>query len=692
MIYLDFETHLAKPALQAPPPVCAQVLGVEVDTSDPWTIIRRGIALVHARSTQFADVVAVCFNGRVVAFNAAYECLVAMQYCGLVDVVLRAGSEERIYDPRVAEQLIWIAEGRPMVGHPLDLGAICARYRIEGINKENPWRLRYSELADTPPSEWPNDAIEYAIRDVEALPTLVASQNARAEKVGQDLAWLGRATTHALARDLISAHGLRTDPRVVAVYEAATQERIDRAGHVLRKNGLAWIDQSNALHRCESKMRKWVERQVDNNYPRTKSGPRLDKTSLELLDHPIAAAYSEVSQATTALSRVDDWRAATKTVAHPRFDMTENLRSRSARPQVQNRPTAGIDRECVAPGPGLVYLISDHSGLELDCHGQNLLELIGWSRLADARREGRDLHAIVGANVLGIEVEELQRRRKLGDIEAFHARQVGKRANFTFQGGGGAGRIAIVAWAQDRLRLHSDHATNVREWGRVKKAWLEAWPEHRGYFQLANAIARGDRRLRLWWNGVVRGRVGFCDAANGPFSARAACLTHDVLWRLQVATRDQRVADGALFGCRVENFVHDEYLLAVPHDEYLDQRAAAFQAIIVDTAREWLPDLEPRADVEAARRWGKRVRRVEYANGRLGVWEWHDLIDAIWRATGGEDATAQSRTVIQHLGDITTAKRKELDARLMAATNGWNQGLTLEQACAIAQAVRTEIE
>lgn len=77
------------------------------------------------------------------------------------------------------------------------------------------------------------------------------------------------------------------------------------------------------------------------------------------------------------------------------------------------------------------------------------LGAIGWPEMAQAFREGLDLHLLTGAGVYSTDYEELVRRFEAGDKEADLMRQVGKRLNFSIIYGGGVPTLIEQGVAKD---------------------------------------------------------------------------------------------------------------------------------------------------------------------------------------------------------------------------------------------------
>lgn len=476
-------------------------------------------------------------------------------------------------------------------------------------------------------------------------------------------------------------------------------------------------------------------------YPRTPSGkyPQLDAATAEVLDMPELRAwldygsainastrYSEVARTLCNLCRKAKKKSGntigicgacgSKVLAiHTRFDLAETGRSKSSGPNIQNRNRKGPDRETFAPTEG-IYLITDHEGLELTTLAQVCVTLGCGNKLAQALNSGLNGHLMVAARLLETSYEDVAARRD--DPEVKRAYQMAKPINFGFPGG--MGTATFCAWA---LQSYGQRFT-IKEARKYKALLLETWPEYRKYFRLiGNLTRKGHATIVQLFSNRVRGGCKYTDACNTFFQGLGADVTHDVLFELQRAcytkprknivwdvidlVREgevdvwkiaektgheiQQITRALLYGARVENYVHDEYLLAcgyrpvshgdLVYDPTLTARARAKEAIVCGVAQRWLPDMHPTAVAVAARRWSKSAREIRDEQGRLIVWETCDEIDDVVQALGASERarTDYGRAIAKH----ASAYSPGLDARLSSAVLGYRRPPPLEHALAI---------
>jgi hypothetical protein len=577
------------------------------------------------------------------------------------------------HDVQMRERLIDIARGMHAPHVKYNLGAVAERYRVVA-DKENPWRKRFAELEHVPIASWPTDALEYALGDVAAPAVIFEGQRARGQRLSDELGGDIFADEPARIRaawglHLDAAHGMYTDPAVVHVYHDDVETRQAKARHVLLREGLMYLDKKDGKYHKRTKIMRarvvglWHARGVQD-YPTTDSGkfPELSEEVADALADSILHAWVDWGTASSASGRLAEVVEGQTAPVHTTFDVAASGRSRSFDCNLQNRPTKGPDRECFAPRVVMprrggrpvrtVYLDTDHDGLELDTVAQCVRWIVGYSRLGESLVAKRDVHMEVGAGLMGISYDEARARRKGGDKLVDENRQTGKVANFSFAGGGGAERTAREAAVKYGVVLP------VERWKEVKRTWLGTYTEFAEYFRIASAATKsGCATIRQFISGRFRGGLIYTEWCNGWFQALGADLTADVLYELQRACYVERWHP--LYGCRTENYVHDQYLLAVPLDEHLDARAAAKQELVQGIAQRWLPDQRPTATPIACARWSKRAREVRDEAGRLHVWDYDPLIEAVWRV--GSSPEDKRGKIVEGLGPVGTAAGRVAD-------------------------------
>jgi DNA polymerase I-like protein with 3'-5' exonuclease and polymerase domains len=75
-----------------------------------------------------------------------------------------------------------------------------------------------------------------------------------------------------------------------------------------------------------------------------------------------------------------------------------------------------------------------------------------------------------------------------------------------------------------------------------------------------------------------------------------------------------------LYGSRVVNFVHDEFVLECP-EERAAEAAEELGRLAALGARPFLPDVKMEVEPLLCRRWNKRAKQKRGADGRLVPWE-----------------------------------------------------------------------
>lgn len=309
----------------------------------------------------------------------------------------------------------------------------------------------------------------------------------------------------------------------------------------------------------------------------------------------------------------------------------------------QNPPRKGDVRPCFTPRRGWVYVSTDADTIELRAHAQNLLEIVGWSRMAEAlvdqhANKGPDLHLRLAANLLGIDPYEALARFDDGDPEVDDARQFSKVPGFGFPGG--LGPPTLVAYAAGMLskKQHqkwfgTNPTDQLRSARRVRDVWFETWPENRPYFAHCSALVGGGRRgrMRQLMSNRIRDDATYTAICNGYFQGRVADGMKEALfilafecytgrcWPCQGRGRLDAFADcetcgktgrSVLHGSRPVMFLHDEPIVEHPDNDTLTARAHRQRDIVVAALTRWMPDIPCTSTAVAMRRWFKGSKPI----------------------------------------------------------------------------------
>jgi hypothetical protein len=597
----------------------------------------------------------------------------------LIFPVFDAFVQKRVCCTIVLQKLIDIAlgmrkfrrfEGR-IVKTGYHLAELIELYYKEQVAKADTWRLSYWLLRDIPLERWPESAKKYAIYDStlhlrlwEAQQRLIAA-NWKGELPNQ----FEQQRTNWILQ-LMGLWGIRAEKSRVDYFVKVCEEEIrkmhqrllyclhcgqpqkqhDVAACVKFENtGIFREDRKGKVVRTMSEIRRRVvESFARMQIPVPMTDPskkfpqgqvQTDKDTLEQTDDPYLHVLAE---SMTFAKHLGQWgpvlRAAQDRPVICRYEiLVETGRTACSGSEgqegtnIQNPPRKGDVRPAIVPRPGYVFCSTDADTIELRAHAQNLLEIVGWSKMAErlieqAKSKGPDLHEVLGANIVGIDAREFQQRRKSGDVEMAYARQFAKIPNFGFPGGLGAETFVGYAAGQlDREAFQKwfdvDRTRAVTKAKELREVWFETFPENRYYFEaVSKQIDRqkGYGTVRQLRSMRIRGGTRFTAASNGYFQGRVADAMKDILWRLGYECYTGRCSScqakgcdacngrgqSVLFGSRLSMFLHDEPILEHP-EASAAIRAERQRQIVVEVLSIWMSSIPCTSSAVLMRRWQK---------------------------------------------------------------------------------------
>jgi hypothetical protein len=332
------------------------------------------------------------------------------------------------------------------------------------------------------------------------------------------------------------------------------------------------------------------------DYPKTETGaPDLSREACENAQDAPLLRYSEYAALSSKVTK--EIPALDRPLIHAYYDaLVETGRTSCSGPNLQNLPRKGGFRECLIPRPGHVFVCADFSGFELATLAQVCLELCGHSKLAEALNAGLDPHCMIASDISGWEYARIFDTYKAGkehpDFErVYNWRQTGKVGNFGFPGGLGYARLVHFAWQSYKVHLTEGQARDL------KGVWAGRWIEMPDFFSKIDFAVETHHAIEQLYSGRVRGGVSYTDACNGMFQGLAADVAKDAGFQLSRACYV-----GELRGCRIVNFVHDEYVIEVP-EEGARSFANVIEALLVKAARPWLPGVKLGVEVTISRRY-----------------------------------------------------------------------------------------
>lgn len=159
---------------------------------------------------------------------------------------------------------------------------------------------------------------------------------------------------------------------------------------------------------------------------------------------------------------------------------------------------------------------------------------------------------------------------------------------------------------------------------RVREVWRERWFEWPLYFRrngrlVADAEEAGLRaQAEQLFSGRFRGGLGYADLNNTYFQALGADAAKAAGWRITRACYDW-TQGSPLYGSRIVNFVHDQFLVEVPI-ALGPACAAEVGRIMVDEAAPWFPNVPATVTPCLATCWSKDAVACYDEKGELTAW------------------------------------------------------------------------
>lgn len=335
--------------------------------------------------------------------------------------------------------------------------------------------------------------------------------------------------------------------------------------------------------------------------------------------------------------------------------MTDTARA-SFEGLIQLLPRQGGVRECFVARDGYWYCSVDYNAGELSTLGQVCLWTVGYSRIAEAINAGKDLHCVLGAQMLQISYEEMVARVKAKDPVAVAIRQASKAGNFGFGGLMGAPKFVMTQRKAKAFGAPGhEHGSMCRLAGletpdrpcgfekitrwydrdcapvcktcvefsaELKKTWLRTWEEMGEYFAWCKSIpgvSEGYGQIVSPGTGYVRGGLNAAQAANHSFQHLLAMTAKHALWLVCRECYTDR--NSPLYGSRPVVFAHDEIMIETPIPVAHEAGYRLRDIMVNDAAKSFVPDVTIGAEPAWARRWFKGMKLVLDANGRAQPWE-----------------------------------------------------------------------
>jgi len=618
----DTETHLFSNGCLAPPIVCLQ-----------WDDKKAREILVGEAIRPFIKKALIgCAKGRhtLVGQNTAYDMTVlAAAYPDLFPLIFAAYESGNVECTRLRERLIDIARGRTgpetrqRSYYSMDIIVKRRDLPIQ-VDKNNPWRLRYAELDGVPLTDWPPEAVAYAIEDPTATRLIYEDQHEDAMAIPYEDAQgrfcfdqeAARQAGFDFALRLMSCWGVRTNSgrieKLLRRTDAEIAEIVPQlvAAGIMRENG------KKNKKVIQAKIAAAFEKEGDPVPVTDAKNPQIktDKETIEVCNDPDLAKvvrhnYLTKLRSTYILKLIEGVNGT----IHANFHTlgADTGRTSSSDPNLQNQSKKGGIRECFVPRDGYVFVSADYDAQELRTLAQACLYLTGHSVLAQRFQADPDFdpHTDFAANLMNWDYKEALTRKEAGDEKINEVRDLAKAANFGFAGG-----MGIDTFVKD-CRKKGIFITKERA-KELKDAWFLQWPEMRKFFEHAKTSSELGMMRQLRSN-RIRGGVGFCDSANGEFQGLASEASKTAVFLVSRACYAE--PDNPMYGCRPVMLVHDEIAMEAPEGR-AHEAAMELQRLMVLAMTMWCPDVPARAKPIVSRCWSKKAKQV-WENGLLVPWD-----------------------------------------------------------------------
>ena len=677
-IVFDCETSLIRSGLITPRLVCTSVLsnhrphlpqhkygvisvegdGMYAALADAEQSLEWWARTIEEAHTLLTDTTGsagdTCRAPTFIGQNVQFDVLVLTNACqeaglgdGLMDKIFDLYEAGCFVDTAHRAKLIRLGLDGRLKGYGFSLAALVKNELDHDISasKKGPdvWRLRYNELVDVPLKDWPIEAVQYPFEDVYHTWDVYQSQCVYREGIC-DGEYVNDSTAQAMGHlglALGSVWGFRVDrPRLHALDEELgariAELEIALKEPVFVENGQA---PCGLLRPTGSVNKKAVQAMVgasyDGNAPRTEPSKTYPegqiKTSREVLEESGDPLLAKLAAREKLLKKKRDFVGMLLKGSEgdhplcPRYDsIKETGRCSASKPNVQQIPRKGGERECFIPREGYLYVNADYDSLELRCWAYVCEVLLHHSHLADEYRKDPhyDPHLATAAEIMGQPVDLVRAAYAAGDANAKDHRSLAKIPNFGHIGG--MGPNALPSYAKGvGVNLTVERAHELH------RAWKAAMPDAEPYLEyIGDKVGYGDTSTMVQV-GSKRMRAGcsYTQAANTMFQGLAGDGAKAALW---LVTREMYGAPGkdappgdttALVGSRMVAFIHDELLLETP--KHLVNRAADRLVLLMKAGMGQCVKTVP-IEVEASvsTRWSKQAKSTrDPATGVYTIWD-----------------------------------------------------------------------
>ena len=455
----------------------------------------RSFVLSPSQLTSFLD---LHRTRTFVCHNAAFDFRVVSKSLADSSLWLQIADEGRLHDTMLLDQLLQLAES-DAYPRPRNLGLVANEWAGLQLDKEDPFRTRFSELLGVDWGRVDPGFFEYAVRDAEATVRSWWSMKSaagdfnRVDRFGPLTEQLQTLASVALAE--ITSNGMEIDLDMVKRNRVAFTSRLRQLTEDLcRLPGTAGLFRGSRQRSLFaeggdegevgrpsfnlSKLRDILRKIAENRKlsPPTTGKTRELSTSVKWWsayaeEDPFLKLWVQLEQ-TAKLSQFFEGLKSRR--IHPKYStLVRTGRTSCSGPNIQQLPREGGFREMVVASPGHVLLTVDFSAIELRTLAVVCEKTLGFSRLAEVFRQRVDPHSFTAAVFAEMSLEEFL---KLPKSQRKPLRQKAKALNFGIPGGLGAQSLVTYAKQSYGVDLTLEEAERFRT-----KLVSEVYPELETY-------------------------------------------------------------------------------------------------------------------------------------------------------------------------------------------------------------------
>ena len=479
--------------------------------------------------------------------------------------------EQRLHDTLILNKLYGLAH-KGMIPNQNDLATLSLR--ICGIKMDKTIRTEFYQYYGKPLNMLPKELVEYGAVDVIA--------------------------TRKLYQNLL---------RMIKPYDAYNtllSENIQVKGSYALKgihiNGIGFdlTRKDKALKELNIKLEEYKNRLLNWGWERGRKGNKdvflniLEmlgiKDKLPLTDKKNISTKAEVLDEYRDIEFVDDYLnfMETEKIAsfvssvenprtHPKYNdilntgRTSCSGAKSGSVNIQQIPRSGGVRELFIPEEGNVLIDIDYSAIELAGLAQICKEKYGFSVIGDLINEGKCLHYYMASQIYGKPEDKITKDE----------RQFAKIPNFAFPTN--MGTPTFIKYCKTYGVTMSKAQAE-----RFKDAYKSAYPEIREHYW--KSTSGGDAVFTL--SGRRRADCTYTAYLNTQFQGLCADGAKLALYNVARA------------GYKIVAFVHDQIVVESEKDT-AEEEMENISKIMVDSMKEFIPDIKISVEGEIRDRWGK---------------------------------------------------------------------------------------